>query len=175
MDESWDGSERRKTQLREAAEARLAGVGSTEADRPVAELLHELQVHQIELEMQNESLRQAQVELETSRDRYVDLYEFAPVGYLTLTREGLIAETNLTVAALLGEVRKQLPQRRFEHYVTPEDRERWRRLFISAMSNEARRHCELALLRDDGTRFQAHLDCLRKRRTPTTRPRCAWS
>lgn len=172
MDEIWDGSERRKLRLREEAEARLAGVAPAGADRPIAELLRELQVHQIELEMQNESLRQAQVELEASRDRYADLYEFAPVGYLTLTREGLIAETNLTGAALLGVVRKQLPQHRFEHYVSPEDRERWRRLFISAMSNDARRHGELALRRGDGTRFQARLDCLRMAHTtdpPTLR------
>jgi PAS domain S-box-containing protein len=67
-----------------------------------AELLHNLQVHQIELEMQNRQLREAQQELEEARDRYADLYDFAPVGYLTLDESGTVLEINLTGAAMLG-------------------------------------------------------------------------
>ncbi len=161
MDEQWNGPERRKSQLREAAETQLAHAPPLEGDRPAEELLHELQVHQIELEMQNESLRQTQVELEISRDRYVDLYEFAPVGYLTLTREGLITEINLTGAAMLGVERRRLLSRRFDAYLTAEDRERWRRLFIAALGSETRQYGNLALQRGDGAVFQARLDCLR--------------
>ena len=90
-------------QLRAAAETQLAKTGLAETPaRPRDDLLYELQVHQVELEMQNEALRQAQIALGESRDRYVDLYEFAPAGYLTLTTDGMIAEVNLTGTRLLG-------------------------------------------------------------------------
>ena len=83
--------------LRTAAEAQLAHAPEPKSKPyPTEKLLHELQVHQIELEMQNEQLRQAQIALEESRDRYVDLYEFAPVGYLTLAATGQTKEANLT-------------------------------------------------------------------------------
>jgi PAS domain S-box-containing protein len=147
--------------LRTKAEAQLARAPATDwAARPAEELLHELQVHQIELEMQNEELRQAQVAIEDSRDRYVDLYEFAPVGYLTLSREGQIASINLTGSALLGEDRKKILQRRFERLITPVDRDRWQRYFMQVMQHGDKQIFELTLQRSDGTVFDARLDCL---------------
>ncbi len=101
MGKSWDGLERRQSQLQSAAEQRLACAPEPDSSRTAEELLHALQVHQIELEMQNEALRLTQIALEESRDGYLDLYEFAPVGYLTLTDSGLIAAINLNGAALL--------------------------------------------------------------------------
>ncbi|MCX7178355.1 MAG: diguanylate phosphodiesterase, partial [Proteobacteria bacterium] len=98
-----DDKKHKELLLRAAAERQIDSaplIGGAPA-HPDEKLLHELQVHQVELEMQNEALRQAQSALEESRDRYMDLYEFAPVGYLTLTPEGLIEEVNLTGVKLL--------------------------------------------------------------------------
>jgi len=150
--------------LRAKAEARVARarvtlVNPQPGEDLLHELLHELQVHQIELEMQNDELRRAQVIIEESRDRYVDLYEFAPVGYLTLSREGMIAEVNLTGAVLLGVDRKRLLTRRFTGFVTVEDRDRWNQHFLSVLQHADRQSCELELQHGDGHRFHARLDC----------------
>jgi diguanylate cyclase (GGDEF)-like protein/PAS domain S-box-containing protein len=147
--------------LRETAEAVLARAPLIEPPvRSADELLHELQVHEIELEMQNEALRQTQEALEESRDRYVDLYEFAPVGYLTLTREGLITEINLTGASMLREIRTKLLQRRFARFVVPGDQDRFQRYFMQAFQLGGKQTCELCLLRSDGTHFDVRLDSL---------------
>jgi PAS domain S-box-containing protein len=147
--------------LRAAAEAQLAIAPIAEASaRSIDEVLHELQVHQIELEMQNEALRHAQIALEESRDRYIDLYEFAPVGYLSVTPDGMIAGINLTGASLLGKERKSLLQRRFAAFVIPEDQERWTRHFLTVKNGGANDGIELALRRGDGAVFHAWLYCV---------------
>ena len=128
------------------------------AAQPVEELLHELRVHQIELEVQNETLRQAQAALEESRDRYLDLYEFAPVGYLTIGADGVIMEINLTGTRLLGGDRKHLLRRRFSSYVVPEDRDRWVRHLMRVARDDVQGSAELLLQRDDGTHFHAQID-----------------
>ena len=143
---------------RKAAEAALSPVPETKP-RPADELLHELQVYQIELEMQNEQLRQAQVELEKSRDRFADLYDFAPVGYLTLNHEGMIDEINLTGAALLGIDRNKLPYR-FASFVATESKDHWYRHFLSVLKRDSTLTCKLALQIVDGSRLHAQLDCL---------------
>lgn len=125
------------------------------------ELLHELSVYKIELEMQNEALRQSQVELEKSRDRYVELYDFAPVGYITLNHEGMIAEINLTAAALLGVERSKLTHRRFAGYIAPADRDRWYQHFLSVLKSDNKRSCELLLQNGDGSHFSAIFYCQR--------------
>lgn len=127
-------------------------------DRHIDELLHELHVHQIELEMQNDELRRAQLSLEESRDRYFELYEFASVGYLTLSRDGMIAESNLTAASLLGVERKKFLQRRFSNFVPVEERERWHRHFVGMLQCDERQCCELPLQRSDGSSIYVQLD-----------------
>ncbi len=90
-------------------------------------------MHQIELTMQNEELAQTQVELEKTRDRYIDLYDFAPVGYLTLSEQGIILEANLAAASLLGVERNKLVKQRLDHFVYGGDQDAYyfyrRRLF----------------------------------------------
>src|SRR5262249_2165852 len=90
--------------LKTAQQRLTAGLHDTDSQR----LLHELEIHQIELEMQNVELQESQQRLEESRSRYVDLYDFAPVGYCSLNLKGLILEVNLTATALLQRPREHL-------------------------------------------------------------------
>jgi PAS domain S-box-containing protein len=148
--------------LRAEAEAQVAHVpinlvNPQPGEELLHKLLHELQVHQVELQMQNDALRQAQIAMEESRDRYVDLYDFAPIAYFTLTRDGMINELNLTAGDLLGVVRNKLVNRRFAQYVAAEDRERWYQHFASVLQHEQRQRCELTFQLADGSRFQAQL------------------
>ena len=123
--------------------------------------LHELEVHQIELEMQNEELRTAQLALEESRSRYADLYDFAPVGYFTISRNGRITVANLTGAALLGVGRPELIHHGFGRFVAPEEINRWDRHRLDALQQEGTVSCELTLKREDGSTFYARLDSIR--------------
>ena len=107
-------------ELRRQAEERLRLETSLpEEISPAAaqKLIHELRVHQIELEMQNEELRRAQEIIEESRRRYSDLYDFAPVGYLTLDELGIVKEANLTAAGQLATARSRLIGRHFTSFL----------------------------------------------------------
>ena len=89
----------------------------------IQRLVYELQVYQVELELQNEQLREAQFELSASRDRLADLYDFAPVGYLTLDTAGQVIEANLAAASMLGIDRESLLRARFSDFVTPKSQD----------------------------------------------------
>ncbi len=89
------------------------------AAEDVQRLVHELQVHQIELQLQNEELRETQVALAQSADRYSELYQFAPMGYLTLDHDNTILEANLMAASLIGVERQRLIHARFTDFLAP--------------------------------------------------------
>jgi PAS domain S-box-containing protein len=120
--------------------------------------LHELRVHQIELEMQNEELRRAQVELDAARARYFDLYDLAPVGYCTVSEQGLILEANLTAASLLGAERSALVRQRLASLILPEDNDIYYRHSKQLFETGQPRACELRMLEMDGAPFWAHLE-----------------
>ena len=138
--------------LRRCAEERLGqqhpetGAARTEAD--TQRLVHELQVHQIELEMQNEELQHARDEMEAGLEKYSDLYDFAPVGYLTLDREGTIREANLASASLLGIDRSRLVKRRFGLYVSEACLPAFTAFLTKVFESKHREFCEVRLLRD---------------------------
>jgi PAS domain S-box-containing protein len=110
-------------------------------------LIRELQTYQLELELQNEELRRAQAELERARDRYADLFDFAPVGYLIINQEGNIEEANRTGAILLGVEWGDLTGQRFSLFVAPEDQEVWHLYFRQVYTTEMTQYCEIQLQR----------------------------
>ena len=152
---------REQVSLRANAETQLAHMPLMEASTLLAdELKHELHVHQIELELQNEELRHAYNALHESRAHYASLYELAPVGYLTLTREGLIAEINRTGASLIGVEQNKIINCRFSSLVAPKDGDRWHILFRDMMlSSEDAHNFELVIQRPDKSVFPAQLNC----------------
>jgi PAS domain S-box-containing protein len=112
---------------------------------------HELEVHQIELEMQNAELRGAQEELESSRDKYAELYDYAPVGYFTFDAHGAIREVNLTGARLLGIERQQLINKPFTGFIADADgREIFSSHLALVMQRQVMLRCELRLTGKDG-------------------------
>lgn len=130
---------------------------------PAEELLSELRVYQVELEAQNEELRLTHAALEKSRDRYVDLYEFAPIGYITISNEGFVTEANLKAATMLGVERKKLIQQRFARFLADQDKDRWYRQFLrmKRAASGTEQDFDLTFVRHDGSALRAHLNCLR--------------
>ena len=120
-------------------------------------IICELEIYQIELEMQNEELRRAQAELDIQRAKYFDLYDLAPVGYLTLNERGLISEANLTIATLLGVARSTLPQQPFTRFIMSEDQDVYYRHRKQLFAMGEPQECELRMHSHNGAHFWAHL------------------
>lgn len=140
---------------RSANDSELLETMSLEQTR---KLLHELSVHQIELEIQNEELRRSQMELKTLQERYFDLYNLAPVGYCTLSEKGLILDINLTGTTLLGMAKGKLLKRLFTNFILPEDQDIYYRHSKAMFATTETQACELRMVKNDGTVFWVRLE-----------------
>jgi len=147
-----------RSTLRQRAEAMaLENAAHAPEDLEPQLAMHELRVHQIELEMQNEELRRVQEELEVSRARYFDLYDMAPVGYLTLSEQGLILEANLTAAKLLGVARGALVKLPLSRFILPDDQDIHYLHRKQLLETGAPQVWELRLLKKDSGPFWARV------------------
>ena len=152
------------SELRSQAEAVLPRKGfevpdvSALSTEEIQDLVHELHVYQIELEMQNVDLRQSQIKMEELKDRYLDLYDFAPVGYMNLNDKGLILEANLAAVRLLGVERTSLINMFFSHFVYQEFMNAYFSYLKQVFESQSKQTCEIKLTRKDGTIFHAQLE-----------------
>lgn len=150
--------------LRRRAEGRLGEkrpeVGFIPAGTDLKKLIHELQVHQIELEMQNEELNRARGEAEEVLAKYTDLYDFAPVGYLTFDEKGLITEANLTAAQHLGIERSFLINKPFSSFIHREHQDRFYLSMQDVLNSPEKQTCEVVLKKKDDTAFDAQLESI---------------
>ncbi len=140
-----------------AKAARMSEDGTPLSPEEIRKTLHELRVHQIQLEMQNEELRTAQAEIEAGRARYFDLYDLAPVGYCTVSEKGLLVEANLTASVLLGAARSALIQQPISRFIYKDDQDTYylhrKRLFKTGQPQT----CELRMVKPDGALIAVHL------------------
>lgn len=158
---SPESGTRQDTPLRQEAEKTLRTRTALSQEEQLPEetrkILHELRVHQIELEMQNEELRNIQLELIASKERYFDLYNLAPVGYVTVSEKGLILDANLTIASMIGVARSGLINQPFSRYILPDDQDSYylyRKQLFEVGSNDP---FDLRMVKKDGTVFWSHL------------------
>jgi PAS domain S-box-containing protein len=147
-------------ELRRRAEeiARTSENNKALSPEEMQRLVHELQIHQIELEMQNEELHRAHLELEASRAAYFDLYEMAPLGYCTINDNGIVQQANLTLALLLGVPRGALIGRPITPFLKPEDQDAYYLFCKSLFETDIPQTCESRMVKKDGTQFWAQLE-----------------
>ena len=160
-----DNSPEQSIKLRRQAEKIVRG---SEAPSPeniealspeeIRQAMHELRVHQIELEMQNEELRRAQVELDAVRARYSDLYDLAPVGYFTLSEKGIILEASLTAATLLEVARGALAKRPLSRFIHIEDQDIYYLHLKQLFETDTPQVCEIRILNQNGKMFWARME-----------------
>ena len=124
------------------------------------QILHDLEVHQIELEMQNEELRKTMAELDHTRARYFDFYDMAPVGYCTLSEQGLIWQANLATANLLGVPRAALIEQPFTRFMRPDTQDDYYRLRQKTLNSDEGQSTDLCMIRSDGSAVWVYLQTL---------------
>jgi PAS domain S-box-containing protein len=127
------------------------------SETEVAVVVHELRVHQVELEMQNDELRTTQTELEQSRSKYAELFDFAPVGYLVFDSNGLVLEANLTAASMLRWDGSDMIGRPFSLHVAPASRDTWRLHYGAIFKTGKSQQCEIEVIGKDQTRLTVRL------------------
>jgi two-component system, chemotaxis family, sensor kinase Cph1 len=150
----------KKDNLRKKAEEILQNQFNPLKDAPKDDdYIHELLVHQIELELQYHELKEAQIQLEDSRNKYFDLYNFAPVGYFTLDKKGIILEVNLAGATLLGVERLNLVKRAFIQFIKPDYRNKFHLHTMKVLETETKETVDLKL-KNDNDYFYAHLETI---------------
>lgn len=149
---------RRRAEYASARAERQGLEGATFSPDGVRKLLHDLDVYQAELELQNEDLRRTQREAELARDRYLHLYDFSPVGYLTLNERGFIVEANITAARLLGMDSSELLEKPFSLFLSQENADSFYLYLNSLFESQERSSCAMHATKKDGTSFQIELD-----------------
>ncbi|MDO9553818.1 PAS domain-containing sensor histidine kinase [Rhodonellum sp.] len=117
----------------------------TNLDAKTLKLIHELEVHQIELELQNDELIRAKIDAQNAADKYIELYDFAPSGYFTLSQEGIILEVNLFGSQMIGKERSRLRKTPFGIYVSESSKPIFRQFLSNVFKSEAKEVCELTL------------------------------
>lgn len=127
--------------------AEVPGPSPSTADP--SRLLHELQVHRIELEMQNAELAETRDRLEGALEKYTDLYDFAPTGYFSLTEQGLILDVNLTGALMLGVERSRLIRRKLQDFVARPERPDFTTFLEKTFAQGEKQSCAMSLLKKD--------------------------
>lgn len=127
-------------------------------ENEIQKLIHEIQVHQIELEIQNDELRRAWLEVKETQNRFTDLYEFAPVIYFTTNKNGIIEQANLTASGLLGIERIKMIKKNFFDFVIKEDQEQIYFFFKNVYEKKSPVSCELRMQKQDGSIFWAILN-----------------
>ena len=140
--------------------AKTADVRPPHNEEETQRLLHELEVHQIQLEMQNEELRHSGEELEKVLEKYTDLYDFAPVGYFTLDKNGTISDVNLSGASLLGIVRSLLIGRHFGQFVSAKDRPSFTAFLASVFTSRGKESSEVTLLKKGKFSFVVQIEAI---------------
>ena len=161
--------------LRQRAEELVRKAGRDLSVMPVENvyrLVQELEVHQIELNLQNEELRKTQLELEVSRDEYFDLYDFAPTGYLTLEPSGIILNANLRTAMLLEMERASLIHTKLSYFIAPAETEAFSLHLQQVLADEATHTCELQMRKHRGTMFYARLESVGTRDAEGNKNQC---
>jgi PAS domain S-box-containing protein len=147
--------------LRDVAEKKLGksfDMPQELKEKTPKEIIHELHVHQFELEIQNETLREAQQALQEAHDRYIDLYDYAPIGYLTVDKKGTIHEANLTATHLLGVDRMSLIGKPLSLFVFKDDSDTCYLNLQQVFLTQGKMICELRFVKEKGDQFYAQLE-----------------